>query len=219
MDFPVVLLPSWLAFGLDGLTLALLALAVWRVPWRRLDPAALNAWMGATVLTMGLWSLKGGFQAGLSYHLLGVAVLTLLMGPWLALIAVALVLTALCLAGTADWTALGANWLICALVPVSVVSLMLRLTQRYLPSHFFVYVFLNAFLAGGLSLFASSLAGLLLLWWLGVYPLSHLFEDALPFYLLLSWSEAFTTGLMLAILVVYKPHWVTSFEDGRYLKG
>jgi uncharacterized membrane protein len=34
---------------------------------------------------------------------------------------------------------------------------------------------------------------------------------------LLSWPEAFTTGLMLTLLVVYKPQWVSTFDDERYL--
>lgn len=49
------------------------------------------------------------------------------------------------------------------------------------------------------------------------YAPDYLFGDALSFYFLLSWSEAFTTGLMLAIFVVYKPHWVATFDDRRYL--
>lgn len=217
MDFPASLFPLSGLLVLDILALLLLADVVWRVAWRQLTPQGLNAWMGAGVMVLGLWQLKGGFEPGLSYHLLGAAVLTLMMGPWLALIAVALLLLANCLAGQGDLLALGLNWLSSGLVPVAVVSLGLRLAQRYLPDHLFVYVFLNAFLSGGLSLVAASLAGLGLLAVFGVYPWSRLLDDAFPYYLLLSWSEAFTSGLMLAILVVYKPAWVVSFDDARYL--
>jgi uncharacterized membrane protein len=33
----------------------------------------------------------------------------------------------------------------------------------------------------------------------------------------LSWSEAFTTGLLTAVLVVYRPQWVATFDDARNL--
>jgi uncharacterized membrane protein len=51
----------------------------------------------------------------------------------------------------------------------------------------------------------------------GAYQSDFLLYEALPFYFLLSWSEAFTSGLLIAILVVYRPHWVASFDDARYL--
>jgi len=217
MDLPAALFPLGLSLGLDLLAVVLLALAAWRVPWRQLDPDVLNAWMGACVLVMLLWSLKGHYKAGLSFHLLGVAALTLLMGPLLALIASAVVLIGVCLAGGGDALALGMNWLICALVPVGVVTLALQLTQRYLPPNLFIYVFLNAFLASGVSLVLASLVGIGFLVAFGVYSWSALYQDVLPYYLLLSWSEAFTSGLMMVILIVYKPQWVSSFDDARYL--
>ena len=96
-------------------------------------------------------------------------------------------------------------------------TLALRLAQRYLPAHLFVYVFVNAFLAGGLSLIVAAASGMALLWLLGVYDWPYLLDNALPFYFLLSWSEAFTSGLVLSIMVVYRPQWVRSFDDSRYL--
>ncbi|MGE8358325.1 MAG: energy-coupling factor ABC transporter permease, partial [Microvirgula sp.] len=89
--------------------------------------------------------------------------------------------------------------------------------QRFLPANYFIYLFLNAFLVGGASFFASALLLVATLGLAGVYPADELLYDVLPFYFLLSWSEAFTTGLMMSIFVVYKPHWVATFDDRRYL--
>jgi uncharacterized membrane protein len=217
MDLPAALFSPVLLLLLDLLALGVMAGVLWRVPWRQLSPVALNAWMGASVLVLTLWALRGAVAGGLSIHLLGVAILTLLMGPRLALLAVALLVFSSSLAGHGELTALGLNWLVSGLVPVTVVSLMLRLTQRYLPANFFIYLFLNAFLAGGLSLVAASLAGFALLLAFGSGLPGAQLIDAFPFYLLLSWSEAFVTGLILAILIVYRPLWVASFDDARYL--
>jgi uncharacterized membrane protein len=35
----------------------------------------------------------------------------------------------------------------------------------------------------------------------------------------MSWAEAFTSGALITVLVVYRPQWVTTFDDRRYLDG
>jgi hypothetical protein len=75
--------------------------------------------------------------------------------------------------GHGDWLALGLNWLCGAAVPVAFSAGLLQLARRKLPAQLFVYVFINAFIAGGLSLFCSALAGMLALGmpcclWLGL---------------------------------------------------
>jgi len=217
MDLPAVLFPPWLLWTAAAVAGLVLGFAATRVRWRQLDAAACNAWMGAVVLLLGLWLMKGGLKPGLSFHLLGATVLTLLMGPWLALLAMALLLLALVAGGHGDVLALGLNWLLTAALPVALSSLLLQLARRHLPAQLFVYVFLNAFVAGGLSLFLSGAAGMLALGLGGAYAADYLLEEALPFYFLLSWSEAFISGLVIAILIVYRPQWVASFDDAAYL--
>jgi uncharacterized membrane protein len=94
----------------------------------------------------------------------------------------------------------------------------LRQTQRRLPANYFVYLFLNVFLAGGLSMAAVGLASVVLLGVDGAYSWDSLLGESLPYYLLLAWSEAFLSGLMMAVLIVYRPRWVATFDDSRYLK-
>jgi uncharacterized membrane protein len=114
--------------------------------------------------------------------MLGATVLTLLMGPWLAMLAMAVLLLALAAGGHGDWLALGLDWLCGAAVPVAVTAGLLQLARRKLPAQLFVYVFINAFIAGGLSLFCSALAGMLVLGSQAVYGWDYLLEEALPFY-------------------------------------
>ena len=217
MDLPAALFPAWLLWSSMLLAGLLLGFACSRVRWRQLDGTACNAWMGAVVLELGLWLMKGGFKPGLSFHLLGCTVFTLLMGPWLALLAVALLLLALVAGGHGDLLALGLNLLLMGAVPVLLSGLLLRLARGFLPAQLFVYVFVNAFVAGGLGLFLSSLGSVLTLGLSGKYGWEYLLDEALPFYFLLSWSEAFTSGLVIAILIVYRPRWVSTFDDVLYL--
>ncbi|MDN0083999.1 energy-coupling factor ABC transporter permease [Crenobacter sp. SG2305] len=217
MNFTAALFSPSILLIADLLAGGVLGLAVWRVHWRRLPPAAMNAWLGATVLTMVMWMVRGGYLPGLNYHLLGATVLTLMMGPWLALLALALVMLVSTAYGLGDWQAAGLSFLISVVPPVTLSAVALKLTERFLPPNLFVYILGNGFLAGGASFFVSGACGVLALALAGAYPSDLLFFEALPFYFLLSWSEAFTSGLLTAILVVYRPHWMATFDDVRYL--
>jgi uncharacterized membrane protein len=217
MDFPAGLFPLSVSLTFDGLMLLALGVSVARVGWRRLDRSVLNAWLGAMVLVMVLWTLRDEYRPGISFHLLGMAILTLMMGPWLAMLAAALVMAGAELSRGGSLLPVGLDWFICGAVPIMFTRGALWLTQRYLPANYFVYFFFNAFLAGGLSMTLAGLSGVLALGIAGIHGWDVLFDEAMPYYFLLSWSEAFTTGLMMAILVVYRPRWVCTFDDGRYL--
>jgi uncharacterized membrane protein len=49
-------------------------------------------------------------------------------------------------------------------------------------------------------------------------PPATLGDGFLPFGLLLAWGEAFLSGLLTAIFVVYEPRWMATFDDSRYLR-
>lgn len=204
----------WGANLLAGL---LLVLCLYKVAWRKLPETAVSAWCGACVVLLGFALARAGLQPGLSFHLLGATIFTLMMGPWLALLALSLVLAVLALNGFLDPLALGLNLLLSYAPVVALTAGVLALARRRLAPNLFVYVFVNAFLTGAAGLLLAACGGLLALWLAGAYAADHLLENALPFYFLLAWSEAFTSGLVMAILIVYRPEWVATFDDQRYL--
>jgi uncharacterized membrane protein len=220
MNFTDQLLPpgvSWPANLLAGL---LLALAVRRAPWQRLkDEAQLHLWLGTCVTLMAVWSIKTGIKPGLDFHLLGATLMGLMFGPQLAMIGFAVVLTGVTLAGAAGWQGFGANLLVMAAVPVLFSFALHKTSQRRLPNHLFVYLLLDAFLCSALAIAVSGLAGTLLLGVAGVYRWSYLLTQHLPFYVLLGWSEAMITGMAVTMMAAYRPHWLGTFSDARYLKS
>lgn len=42
-------------------------------------------------------------------------------------------------------------------------------------------------------------------------------DQFLPYWLLLAFAEATLTGMVVTIFVVYRPDWVGTFDDARYL--
>ena len=89
---------------------------------------------------------------GFTFHLLGVAALTLIAGPALALVGSAIVVTILMLVKGGVWASAALAWCTMAALPVAVTWATLRFAERRLPPNFFVYVFVVAFFGAALSL-------------------------------------------------------------------
>ena len=204
----------WALWSMAGLIAALIAR---KAGWRMLrDAANLNVFLAATVAVLGLWLIKTGVKPGLSFHLLGASALTLMFRPLFALLAIGLITAAISL-WQGEYAAFAGNWLIMGAVPVGVSWGLYRLIDERLPNHFFIYVFLNAFFGSALAILAVGLVSTGFSALAGAYPLDYLLEEYLPYYLLIAWSEAFATGMLVTLMVVYKPEWVATFDDRRYL--
>jgi uncharacterized membrane protein len=187
-------------------------------PWKRLtEEGQFNVWLGAIVTLMLLWSLKAGVQPGLNLHLLGVTALTLMFGRQLAIVGLSLVLAAVTFNGGAGWQAYALNGLVMAVLPSFVAFGILRLTERWLPANFFIYIFVGAFFGASMTALATGLASTALLGVAGIYAFEPLMEEYFPYFLLLAFSEAWLNGAALTLMVVYFPSWVGTFDDRRYL--
>jgi uncharacterized membrane protein len=196
-----------------------LAYAVWCAPWRRLrDSEQLNAFLGTCVALMVLWSLRAGVSPGLNFHLLG-ATLMVLMFDWpLAVVGQGVVLTAVTLSGHSGLYTVSLTALLATVVPVIASVAVHRLVVRYLPRHFFVYVFVNGFLNAAVAMAVTGVVSALVFAAAGVYPWAQLTNEYLPYYLLMIFPEAILTGSTIAMMVVYRPGWVATFDDTLYLR-
>lgn len=221
MNLPDHLLPSawsWLAYIFFGLVLGR---AIYVAPWRRLqDNEALHLWLGSCVGLMLVWGfLKTGIKPGLNFHVLGATLFTLMFGPYLAIVGLSVVLLGVTLFGFSGWESFSINGLLMCGLPVAVSYAIFRLADSKLPNHFFVYIFVNAFIGGALAMAAVGLAVTALLALAGVYSVDYLTSNYLPYYLLMGWSEAVLSGMLATLLVVYRPQWVSTFDDARYIRN
>jgi uncharacterized membrane protein len=203
---------------------AVLAVLAWRWlmsgDWRQLaEPRRMNLFLGATVAVLALWQIRTGVKPGLSFHLYGMAALTLMFGFWRATFGGVLILVANAVFGRGSWSALGFDALLSAALPAALSWGVFRLLDRWLPNHFFIYVLGNGFFGAALSVAAIGLATTALMALGGAYPLEYLLSHYTPYALLISWGEAFTTGMMITVMVVYRPAWVETFDDVRYIQN
>ena len=209
---------SWLWFS-SALAMAVLGVAIGRVRWRDMKQAGRhNVWLGAVVALMVMWLISAGIRLGLNLHPLGAGVMTLMFGPALGLLAIAAALIGSALNGGVGWSALGLNLMVMGVLPVLVTQGLRVLVEKYLPANYFVYIFVLAFGGSGLGVMLLGGVATLLVWLSGAYSLDLLSYEYLPFFMLLTISEAWLSGMLMTLMVIYRPGWVDSFDDQRYLK-
>jgi uncharacterized membrane protein len=217
MNLVAANIPSHWLWALWLLATVLGLLIARRAGWRMLgDSANLNIFLAATVCVLGLWLIKTGIKPGLNFHLIGATALTLMFRPLFALFSLAL-LTAAISIWQGEYAAFAANWLIMGVVPAGVSWGIYKLADSKLPNHLFIYIFINAFFGAALAAIAVGLAATGFVALAGAYPLDYLLEEYLPYFLLIAFSEAFITGMLITMMVIYKPEWVATFDDKRYL--
>jgi len=221
MNLPDNLLPlSWYWFA-HVLFALVLGGAVYAAPWRRLkDNEQLHLWLGTCVGLMLVWCyLKTGIKPGLNFHVLGATLFTLMFGPYLAIVGLSMVLLGVTFFGFSGWESFSANALLMGALPVSVSYSIYRLVDAKLPNHFFIYIFVNAFIGGALTMAVTGLTATGLMAATEAYPMSYLTSQYLPYFILMGWSEAMLTGMLTTLLVVYRPQWVGTFDDARYIRN
>jgi uncharacterized membrane protein len=188
--------------------------------WTRfLDSEQLHVVLAACVSMIILWMLRTEVTPGLGFHLLGVTTLTLMFGWSVAVVAGSLVLGVVTGAVSGDWAAFPVNALTTSLVPATLTQVILVLVRSALPRHFFVYVFVNAFLTGGIAAMAGGYLSSWLLVSAGAYSLADLRQTVMPFFPLMFFPEAILNGWLITLMVALRPRWVGSFRDDEYLHG
>ncbi|MDR3064471.1 MULTISPECIES: hypothetical protein [Comamonas] len=211
-----------------AIALLALLLALLCRPWRMLgsragpggkrDPVLsplMTPLLAILVLLPWVWALPALHKMPLQLHWSGAPLVLLLIG-WPLAVPVLIATSAMAFAlapalGLQD--ALGlAVWQ--GLVPATLAMLWGAAVRRWCWHNIFVFIFLRGFLGTVVCVFIASLLGQ----WAGhVLPnvndeLSHMARW------LMAWSDGVTTGMLTAVFVVFRPHWVATWSDAIYLQ-
>jgi uncharacterized membrane protein len=191
-------------------------------------PARLNATLGSALMLVLLWALQARVNGPVEVQMAGVGLVVLMFGLRGGLILLAGA-TALSGFGTAAGVGLlpasagfepshaATQYVLGCAVPAVVMRCLAAALQRWLPNHLFVYLLGHGFFASGLATAAGLTVSAIWLDAMQVIPPYQLFNEILPTVLLLASGEAFLTGGLTAIFVMYRPLWMLSFQDARYL--
>lgn len=194
--------------------------ALARVSWVELvaDSRRQHLFFGSIFGLFVLWLLRKEFDNGLTFHFLGLTVVTLVLDWPLALVAGALAQFALVLLGFDEVGALGVNGLLRILIPVLVTVLMSRMLERFKPTNLFLYIFISGFFAAALAAVCTMLTGMGLLAWSGHLAPPSSVVELIGYVIMVMFPEGFINGMGVAALVVFHPEWVETFDTDRYLQ-
>ena len=196
--------------------LACMTASLWLKPWRMLMGTELLTPLLATlVLLPWLWALPSLHNMPLQLHWSGAPLVTLMLGWPLAVLALMGVgiITTLISNTSVDTAAALIVWQ--GLLPATFVLLLGAALRRWVSHHPFVYVLGRGFLGSVLCIFAASL----LAQWTG-HELPNVSSGlSLIAFWLMAWGDAFVTGMLCAIFVAFKPHWLATWSDNLYLKS
>ena len=192
--------------------------ALSRAPWSwfQRDGAA-NRFAASILAVLMVWQLRADLDGGPALHLLGATLLTLAFGWRLAVIALSIVLLFTTAITTGDWRSLGVNGSLLILLGVAISYAVARATERLLPRHLFVYLFVSAFFGAALTIAVVSFATLYVAGAADIMSPHALSGNYRPTSLLLLFPEAFITGALVTLGAIYRPQWLVSFCERRYL--
>ena len=221
LHIPSSLLPQALIWASNAVFILFLLIAIRHAPWKELfnKQEKQHVFLGAVVTLLTIWGIKAGISPGLGFHHLGATLFTLMFGWPLAIVGLTITMTASLLLQASDPASLGINGLLSIVLPIFVSYGILKLSQKWLPDNFFIYIFICAFFAAGVAIAISRLSAIALLSIIQAYPDDQLVEESLQYLPLFMFPEAFVTGMLITIFVVYRPDWVNTFDDERYIKG
>lgn len=206
-------------FGTAAVVAAVVSVAwaAWRAPWARLrENEQSHVFLGAVVATAVLWSIGTTIGSLPRLHLLGATLLYLMFELPLAIVAMSAVVAIVTAYLPGDWLLAAPRALLGGVLPVLVSHAVLRFCERRLPPNFFVYVFGAAFFGGGVSMLAAGVATAALLA-VAVPGAQVPHESLVAALLMLAFGEATLTGMLATLMAVYRPAWIRTFSDERYL--
>lgn len=220
MDLSTIVLPAAWTLGAWLVAAPLFIWAAVTAPWPRFASSeAVHVWYGSILAVTLLWSIRATVAPDFTFHLLGAAALALTSGGPLALFGGAIVVALTTLIRDAPIANAAIVWLVEIAIPAGVALATLRLAERLLPPNFFVYVFVATFFGAALAFGVTALTGATVQV-LGAGDAAALvFGEYLPYMLYLAFGEAMLTGMLVVLAIVYRPHWVATFDDRRYLHG
>ena len=194
--------------------------ALARISWVELvaDSRRQHLFYGSVFALFVLWLLRKEFDNGLTFHFLGMTVVTLMLDWPLALVAGTLAQLAMVALGLDDAVALGANGLLRILIPVLVTVAASRFLERFKPSNLFLYIFISGFFAASFAAVGAMLTGMGLLAWSGQLTPPGSLVELVGYMIMVMFPEGFINGMGVAALVVFHPEWVETFDTDRYLQ-
>ncbi|TDR31661.1 putative membrane protein [Hydromonas duriensis] len=187
-----------------------------RVFLKHVDPIRLNIVLTFTFTLSIIWLMKAQLLDYLYLHFIGASLAYLLLGFPMAGLALATVLVFTNLTQQTPIDIWGAQYLLAVLLPLSLSWLLHYCVKALLPKRVFAFIFVHGFFVTATVMVLTVSINLLVLNKINIITLDIGNQVFWVSALLLGWGEAFLTGMMTALITVYRPQWwyrQTLFKD------
>jgi len=215
-----VIFPLWLQ--ILG-TIGLAVLMVWMLRSMTWDevfvPGRVQHFLLATLVLVVIWSLRAEAIDGLAMHFLGVVAVTLIFGWRLAILMVSLVVVTLALIGIVEPMLVPLTILISGVAPALATWGLLQFSERRLPPHMFIYLYVVGFFGGALSVLVVMATNSLVYGLFTDVAWESIVREYLQYTPLLILPEGVLNGMIITGLVMFRPEWVITYSDARYVDG
>jgi len=220
MHMPAGIMPDWLLWWCNALTLLALILALWRLDYSKLVNLEQGMFIGAAYgFLTWIYVMNAGVTPGLTVHFLGVMLVVMMFGPWLALmVLMAAQSTATLFLGFGVVETLGFNITMCAIVPVVVAALIHFYCYYKLPRTFPVYIF-QVGIGDLFCMAAVNIAITTCLMSYAGYMSDKIIDEFTIVLVMMGGMEATISTMLACLLIFFLPQSLTTFSDQEYLDG
>ena len=106
--------------------------------------------------------------------------------------------------------------MVCVL-PTIFAYLTIQIIQKYIPKHLFVLILGNGYVAAFMSVILSGSFLLIARILLGDTATSLDFEGWLLGLIIIAFMEGSLSGMLLAIFLIFRPNWVSTYNEEAYM--
>ena len=207
-----------------GLAVAIFLGALYFSPPRAFTKAPLN-WLGpAAILFLAIaWNISpnlpgqpAGKFYGLIFHFYGASLLTAMFGPAIALSILFPVAFLGIYAIQGNYAEASQQYLMVCVLPTVFAYLSIQIIRRFIPKHLFVLILGNGYVAAFVSVILSGVFLLMIQFALGASSQLDL-EGWLLGLIIIAFMEGSLSGMLLAILLIFRPHWVSTYNEEAYM--
>lgn len=185
-------------------------------PLTWLAPAAIIFLVVAWNISPTLPGQPPGKFYGLIFHFYGASLLTAMFGPAIALS----ILFPVAFFGIyliqGNYETAAQHYLMVCVLPTLFAYISIQIIQRFIPKHLFVLILGNGYVAAFMSVIFSGtflLVARLVIGETGQLDL----EGWLLGLIIIAFMEGSLSGMLLAILLIFRPHWVSTYHEETYM--
>ena len=154
---------------------------------------------------------------GLIFHFYGASLLTAMFGPAIALTILFPVAFLGVYVVQGGFVEASQHYLMVCVLPTFFAYLTIQAIQKYIPKHLFVLILGNGYVAAFMSVILSGSFLLLVRMLLGYAASSFDFEGWLLGLIIIAFMEGSLSGMLLAIFLIFRPNWVSTYNEEAYM--